>query len=105
MSAIGNNSASQSKIAIFLGLWLDTPPPFTSKEEVHEELQTEANHHLYSRALIQGYLEDPDNFFFCIPRGCEPNKQQTRLFWSGDAREGRGGGATGLVFGVFQTQR
>ena len=44
-------------------LWLDTPPPFTSKEEVHEELQTEAARHLYSRALIQGYLEDPDNFF------------------------------------------
>lgn len=30
---------------------------------MHEELQTEAARHMFARALIQGYLEDPNNFF------------------------------------------
>lgn len=36
--------------------------PPVDLEEVHEELQTEAARHMFARALIQGYLEDPNNF-------------------------------------------
>lgn len=103
---IAKNSASQSKIAHFFGVVVGHPTSKkTSKEEAHEELQTEAARHLYSRALIQGNLGRFWEFFFAFLGDANQMSRKPGCFGPGMLLKAEVAELPSLRKAFLQTQR